>query len=106
MRQEGKPMSEAGNILLVDDEPGMLRYIRTLLEVDDYKVETASTGEEALLRVDKGMEPDLLLLDVPMPGIDELSTLAQLRHQPPGLKAVMPSRLDGTNKVVKSMQAT
>ena len=37
-------MSEA-NILLVDDEPGMLRYIRTLLEVDDYKVETATTGE-------------------------------------------------------------
>ncbi len=41
-------MTEAVNILLVDDEPGMLRYIRTLLEVDDYKVETASTGEEAL----------------------------------------------------------
>ena len=38
----------ANNILLVDDEPGMLRYIRTLLEVDDYKVETASTGEEAV----------------------------------------------------------
>jgi CheY-like chemotaxis protein len=38
-------MTNAINILLVDDEPGMLRYIRTLLEVDDYKVETASTGE-------------------------------------------------------------
>jgi len=35
-------------ILLVDDEPGMLRYIRSLLEVDDYKVETTGTGEEAL----------------------------------------------------------
>ena len=35
-------------ILLVDDEPGMQRYIRTLLEVDDHKVETANTGEEAL----------------------------------------------------------
>ena len=41
-------MSETAKILLVDDEPAMLRYIRTLLEVDDYKVETASTGEEAL----------------------------------------------------------
>ena len=48
-------MSETTNILLVDDEPGMLRYIRTLLEVDDYKVETASTGEEALQRVEKGL---------------------------------------------------
>ena len=52
-------MSETAKILLVDDEPAMLRYIRTLLEVDDYKVETASTGEEALQRIDKGMEPDL-----------------------------------------------
>ena len=43
-------MSEPANILLVDDEPGMQRYIRTLLEVDNYKVETASTGEEALER--------------------------------------------------------
>ena len=31
-------MSETANILLVDDEPGMLRYIRTLLEVDEHKV--------------------------------------------------------------------
>ena len=44
-------MSETAKILLVDDEPAMLRYIKTLLEVDDYKVETASTGEEALQRV-------------------------------------------------------
>ena len=53
-------MSDAANILLVDDEPGMLRYIRTLLEVDEHKVETASTGEEALDRVTKGLHPDLV----------------------------------------------
>ena len=52
-------MTETTNILLVDDEPGMLRYIRTLLEVDDYKVETAATGEEALQRVEKGLDPDM-----------------------------------------------
>ena len=73
-------MSEAAKILLVDDEPGMLRYIRTLLEVDDYKVETASTGEEALQRVEKGLQPDLVLLDLLMPGIDGLQTLEQLRQ--------------------------
>jgi CheY-like chemotaxis protein len=44
-------MSDSAKILLVDDEPAMLRYIRTLLEVDDYKVATASTGEEALQRL-------------------------------------------------------
>ena len=73
-------MSDTANILLVDDEPGMLRYIRTLLEVDEYKVETASTGEQALERVQKGLHPDLVLLDLLMPGIDGLQTLEQLRQ--------------------------
>jgi len=68
-------MSEGTAILLVDDEPGMLRYIRTLLEVDDYKVETASTGEEALQRVEKGLQADLVVRDVLMPVIDGLETL-------------------------------
>ena len=84
-------MSEGANILLVDDEPGMLRYIRTLLEVDDHKVQTASTGEEAIACVEKGLQPDLVLLDLLMPGIDGLQTLEQLRHLKPGLKVVMLS---------------
>src|ERR1700731_4519852 len=97
-------MSEATNILLVDDEPGMLRYIRTLLEVDDYKVETASTGEEALQRVEKGLEPDMVLLDVLMPGIDGLQTLEQLRQMRPGVKVVMLSCVSDTRKVVQAMR--
>ncbi|MBI1740928.1 MAG: sigma-54-dependent Fis family transcriptional regulator [Candidatus Koribacter versatilis] len=96
-------MSEA-NILLVDDEPGMLRYIRTLLEVDDYKVETATTGEEALERVQKGLHPDLVLLDLLMPGIDGLQTLEQLRQIKPGLKVVMLSCVNDTRKVVQAMR--
>src|SRR6478672_13676703 len=97
-------MSETTNILLVDDEPGMLRYIRTLLEVDDYKVETASTGEEALQRVEKGLQPDLVLLDVLMPGIDGLETLEQLRQMKPGVKVVMLSCVNDTRKVVQAMR--
>ena len=97
-------MSEPAKILLVDDEPGMLRYIRTLLEVDDYKVETASTGEEALARVEKGMVPDLVLLDVLMPGIDGLETLEQLRRMKPGIKVVMLSCVNDARKVVQAMR--
>ena len=97
-------MSEAANILLVDDEPGMLRYIRTLLEVDDHQVETATTGEEALERVKKGLEPDLVLLDLLMPGIDGLQTLEQLRQMKPGMKVVMLSCVNDTRKVVQAMR--
>jgi two-component system, NtrC family, response regulator AtoC len=97
-------MKAAAKILLVDDEPGMLRYIKTLLEVDDYKVETASTGEEAVERMKKGLQPDLVLLDVLMPGIDGLQTLEQLRQLQPGVKVVMLSCVSDTRKVVQAMK--
>jgi len=97
-------MKQTAKILLVDDEPGMLRYIKTLLEVDDYKVETATTGEEALERVEKGLQPDLVLLDVLMPGIDGLQTLEQLRQLQPGVKVIMLSCVNDTRKVVHAMK--
>src|SRR6476661_2182135 len=97
-------MKQTAKILLVDDEPGMLRYIRTLLEVDDYKVETATTGGEALQKVEKGLQPDLVLLDVLMPGIDGLQTLEQLRQKQPGRKVVMLSCVADTRKVVEAMK--
>src|SRR5712672_1732012 len=97
-------MSEAANILLVDDEPGMLRYIRTLLEVDEHKVQTASTGEEAVERVQKGLQPDMVLLDLLMPGIDGLQTLERLRQMKPGAKVVMLSCVNDTRKVVQAMR--
>src|SRR5260370_8316764 len=56
-------MSEAANILLVDDEPGMLRYLRTLLEVDEHKVQPASTAEEPVHRSHQGLRPSLALSD-------------------------------------------
>jgi two-component system response regulator AtoC len=97
-------MSKPANILLVDDEPGMQRYIRTLLEVDNYKVETASTGEEALEMLQKGLRPDLVLLDLLMPGIDGLQTLEELRKLQPALKVVMLSCVSDTRKVVQAIR--
>jgi two-component system, NtrC family, response regulator AtoC len=96
-------MKKKANILLVDDEPGMLRYIRTLLEVDDHHVETATTGEEALAVVQKGLRPDLVLLDLLMPGIDGMETLEQMRKLQPGVKVVMLSCVNDTKKVVQAI---
>jgi len=97
-------MSGKAKILLVDDEPGMLRYIKTLLEVDDHHVETAATGEEGLEKVQKGLSPDLVLLDLLMPGIDGLETLESLRKLQPGAKVVMLSCVNDTKKVVQAIR--
>ena len=97
-------MSTAPKVLLVDDEPGMLRYIRTLLEVDSYKVETATSGSDALDRVQGGLTPDLVLLDLLMPGIDGLQTLEQLKQLKPSMKVVMLSCVSDTRKVVQAIR--
>ncbi len=97
-------MTERAKILLVDDEPGMLRYIRTLLEVDDHTVQTASTGEEALELVQKGLQPNLVLLDLLMPGIDGLETLEGLRKLQPNMRVVMLSCVNDTKKLVQAIR--
>src|SRR5579871_1769853 len=97
------PVPASPSILVVDDEPGMLRYMRTILEVDSYNVETASSGSDAVMRIQKGPAPDLVLLDLVMPGIDGLQTLEQLRQIDPKLKVVMLSCVSDTKKVVQAM---
>jgi two-component system response regulator AtoC len=98
-------MAKNTTVLVVDDEPSMLRYLRTLLEVESYRVETASSGTEALARLQKGLQPSLVLLDVLMPGgPDGLETLEQLRSLQPQLKVVMLSCVSDTRKVVQAIR--
>jgi CheY-like chemotaxis protein len=86
-------------VLVVDDSPEIQRYLGTLLELASYRVETASSGYEALQRLRHGFAPDLLLLDLQMPGIDGLETLRRLREFQPKLKVIMCSGLDDPDKI-------
>ena len=91
-------------ILVVDDEPSMLGYMRTLLEVDSHQVATASSGSDALQMVRRDPAPSVVLLDLLMPGLDGLRTLEQLRAINPELKVVMLSCVSDTRKVVEAMR--
>jgi two-component system, NtrC family, response regulator AtoC len=94
----------AAHILVVDDEPSMLRYLRTLLEVDSFNVTTAGSGEEALQQMQQGLSPDLVLLDSFMPGIDGIELLRQLRTLTPEIKVVMLSCVNDNRRVVQAMR--
>lgn len=65
-------------ILIVDDEPNIVRTLKDRLEMNDYNVITGSNGKEGL---DKAVEekPDIILLDVIMPLMDGLEMLEALR---------------------------
>ncbi len=92
-----------GHILVVDDEPSMLRYLQTVLELDSYRVTTASNGLEAVEKVQRE-SPDLVLLDMVMPGADGLETLQRIRETRPSTKVVMLSCVRDTRKVAQAMR--
>ena len=68
-------------ILVVDDDPDILQYVKMNLELEGFEAETASNGIEALEIATK-RPPALVLLDVMMPGMDGLTTLRHLRNDP------------------------
>jgi two-component system, NtrC family, response regulator AtoC len=97
-------MNTPASILVVDDEPSMLRYLQALLEVDSYHVLTAGNGAEALACAQREPAPDLVLLDLLMPDMDGLQTLERLRQVRPGLRVVMLSHASDTRKVVQAIR--
>ena len=66
-------------ILVVDDEPRMIRFIRLNLEHDGYEVYEATDGQQALDQL-RDQLPNLVLLDVMMPGLDGFDTLQMIRE--------------------------
>jgi two-component system response regulator AtoC len=91
------------SILVVDDEQSMLNYTRVLLGTEKYVVETASSGEAALQKI-QNRPPDLILLDVSMPNMDGLQTLAACRQLLPEQKVIMVSCDDNPATLVEAMR--
>jgi DNA-binding response OmpR family regulator len=77
-----------GRILLVDDEPPVLEVLSEYLQTQGYTTATARGGAEALAAVEREC-PDLVLLDVRMPGIDGLEVLRRLRQADQGPAVIM-----------------
>ena len=68
-------------ILVVDDERAVRESLRRALELEGYEIELAEHGSQALDRVEADGEPDAMILDVLMPGVDGLEVSRTLRRQ-------------------------
>lgn len=86
------------SVLVVDDEPRILKFLQVKLKVSGYEVLTASNGLEALEQVQM-QEPDLLVLDVVMPGIDGFETLKRIRDSSSVPVIILSGKEANTDKV-------
>ena len=72
-------MNSGPHILVIDDEPQILRALRTILTEKDFSVTTASRGEEGLALA-AATPPDLIILDLGLPDMDGIDVCARLRE--------------------------
>ena len=68
-------------LLIVDDEPNLLRAVAACLKAENYDVSTARSGREALMHLAESV-PDLIVSDIRMPGMDGYQLVRQLRGSP------------------------
>jgi two-component system nitrogen regulation response regulator NtrX len=90
------------HILVVDDEPAIQTTLRAVLEDEGYRVTTAGSGEDAA-RLAGEEAPDIVFLDIWMPGMDGLETLAELRRVRPEAPVIM---ISGHGTIETAVKAT
>ena len=99
-------MAERSKILVVDDTPHNVKLLADLLTVKGYEVQTAASGPEALNLL-PGFQPDIVLLDVMMPGMSGYEVCEKIREDEKTrlLPVVMVTALDATEERVKGIEA-
>ncbi len=91
-------------ILIVDDEPNIVVPLEFLMKQNDYDVETAGTGETALDLI-SNFKPDLILLDIMLPGMDGYEVCQKIRQEKEfsNIKIVFLSAMARSIDIAKGM---
>ncbi len=96
-------MSEPFRVLVIDDDPGVRDYLEALVTRQGYEVFAAAGGEEALQSLEQS-RPDLVTLDVVLPGMDGLETLRQLKQKLADVPVIMLSGHGQARTIVEAMK--
>lgn len=80
-------------VLIVDDDPAIRMLYKEELEEEGYDVVTASSGDEALKLFDSE-DPDIVTLDILMPGMDGIQVLRHMKEKKPRLPIIMSTAYD------------
>lgn len=94
---------EQFSVMVVDDEKPMLEWVSILLEEHGYRVSCHSSGEDALKAAEKSM-PDILVVDVKMPGMSGFEVLTRMQELHPALIGIMMTAFSSVDSAVKAMR--
>jgi two-component system alkaline phosphatase synthesis response regulator PhoP len=86
-------------ILLVDDEPSIINVTSAYLRKEGYELYTAADGPAAL-KAARVFKPDLIVLDIMLPGLDGLEVLSQLRRESDVYVILLTAKTEETDKVI------
>lgn len=86
-------------ILIVDDEPSILKLVSAYLQPEGYEVHTAADGNSGL-KAARAFKPDVIILDVMLPGMDGIELLTRLRRESNTYVIMLTARTEETDKII------
>ena len=95
----GRTIGSVARILIVDDEPKIVRLVADYLEAGGFATSSAASGEEALMRV-RTEAPDLVVLDLGLPALDRLDVTRAIRRSGDLAIIILTARDDETDRII------
>jgi two-component system cell cycle response regulator len=97
------PNRSKGKVLIVDDASDTLEIIQKLLSFEGYEVILASTGEEGVRKVERE-KPDVVLMDINLPGIDGAEALKRIRERNPIQSVIMLTAFATVDNAIRALK--
>ena len=103
MEESSVPLRSKGKILIVDDAPDTVEIIQKLLSYEGYDVITAFTGEEGVKKA-QNEKPEVVLMDISLPGIDGNEALRRIRKSNPIQSVIMLTAFATVENAIHALQ--
>ncbi len=103
MRSPSSPNEKKGKVLIVDDAPDTLAILQKLLQFEGYEVILASTGEEGVMKAETE-KPEVILMDINLPGIDGNEALRRIRKTNPLQSVVMLTAFATVDNAIQALK--
>jgi len=103
MEETSIPVRSKGKVLIVDDAPDTVEIIQKLLSYEGYDIITAFTGEEGVKKAEEE-NPEVVLLDISLPGIDGNAALRRIRKKNPIQSVIMLTAFATVDNAIHALQ--